>query len=155
MGRGVDGFLNPGEAGSSVRGIICPLVWIGLTDLPKSEGLWPPWPPSSYTSGVLVKSYCFESHCGWTKYIVNVYRDLQGVRRVFQISQGYSVCILGNPVFTAGNPVISLLIPCSTLYGITVYETFFFLFFLYQNIRLMKLRTFVNKTFDASKGYSV
>ena len=133
MGRGVDGFLNPGEAGSSVRGIICPLVWIGLTDLPKSEGLWPPWPPSSYTSGVLVKSYCFESHCGWTKYIVNVYRDLQGVRRVFQISQGYSVCILGNPVFTAGNPVIKTgflclfpVLPCTELQFMKLFFFFFF-----------------------------
>ena len=28
--RGVDNFLNLGVASSSVRGIICPLIWIGL-----------------------------------------------------------------------------------------------------------------------------
>ena len=42
-GRGADSFFNPGGGCSSLRGIICPLVWIGLTDLPR--------PPSSYTSG--------------------------------------------------------------------------------------------------------
>ena len=32
------------------------LVWIGLTDLPNSDGLWPPWtPPLSYTSDLVLR----------------------------------------------------------------------------------------------------
>ena len=57
-----------GWAGSRVRVIICPLCWIGLTDcqIPGGGGLWPPGPPSIYTS---VHSYIGSS---WRRFSAHV-----------------------------------------------------------------------------------
>ena len=90
-------------AGSSVRGIICPLVWIGLTDLPNSRGaLVPSAPHPSLAKPQLLNLFlmgfsllgplCAASHLTPTRA-----SDLRKGRPLLKVSLGYLYVFMERP----------------------------------------------------------